>query len=59
MNTAATDWGIAGNSEQLGAFFAPQKTGLCGAPRSRAPAPSLRAVASETKFPQPLQSLAR
>jgi hypothetical protein len=24
----------------LGAFFAPQKTGLCGAPRSRAPAPA-------------------
>jgi hypothetical protein len=24
----------------LGAFFAPQKTGLCGAPRSRAPAPT-------------------
>jgi hypothetical protein len=30
----------------LGAFFAPQKTGLCGAPRFRAPAPSLRAVAA-------------
>jgi hypothetical protein len=24
---------------RLGAFFAPQKTGLCGAPRFRAPAP--------------------
>jgi hypothetical protein len=30
----------AGNSKQLGAFFAPQKTGLSGAPRSRAPAPA-------------------
>jgi hypothetical protein len=43
-----------------GAFFAPQKTGLCGAPRSRAPAPSHgRYAAKRRGCSAPLQSLAR
>jgi hypothetical protein len=36
-----------------------RRTGLCGAPRVRAPAPALRAVAARPCGAAPLQSLAR
>jgi hypothetical protein len=43
----------------LGAFFAPQKTGLSGAPRFRAPAPTFgRYAAKRRGCSAPLQSLA-